>query len=60
VIRPGVVLLAVLAGIAVVWPPVVSAQSPDATAAEVRVFDWWTYDRKDEITGLPVDTLPRS
>jgi hypothetical protein len=57
VIGPGLILLAVLAGIAAVWPPAVSAQSPDTTSAEVRVGDWWTYDRKDEITGLPVDTF---
>jgi hypothetical protein len=54
VIRLGLVLLAVLAGIAAMWPPVLSAQSPDATAADIRVGDWWTYDRKDEITGRPM------
>jgi hypothetical protein len=54
VIRPGLLLLAALAGIVAMWPPMLSAQSPDATVADIRVGDWWTYDRKDEITGKPM------
>jgi hypothetical protein len=31
-----------------------AAQSPADANDDVRVGDWWTYDRKDEITGLPM------
>jgi hypothetical protein len=33
-----------------------AAQSPGEASDAVRVGDWWTYDRKDELTGLPLSS----
>jgi hypothetical protein len=51
VIRFCAVLLIVFASLC---PLRLAAQSPAAANDDVRVGDWWTYDRKDEITGLPM------
>ncbi|SRR6266700_3583493 len=48
--------LASLVGLAVIWPHVLAAQSQDGTNDSIKVGDWWTYNHKDEITGLLVDT----
>jgi hypothetical protein len=53
VIQPRLVVLAALAAI---WPQALSAQASDETGNSVRVGDQWTYDRKNEITGIPQDT----
>jgi hypothetical protein len=45
-----------LIGLAALRPAELAAQSPGKANATVQVGDWWTYDRKDEITGLPVSS----
>lgn len=44
-----------LAVLMTLWPRLLVAQ-PTADN-EVRVGDMWVYDRKDEVTGLPMDTF---
>lgn len=48
--------LALLLGVAVLWPGIVSAQSPDESDGRIRAGDRFTYDTKDEITGEPKGT----
>jgi hypothetical protein len=48
--------VAVLLGLAALWPQALSAQSSDETNDPVRVGDRWIYDTKDEITGEPKGT----
>jgi len=55
--RRGLDLVALLVGVAVMWPPALSAQSPDAAIPEIRVGDGWVYDRKDDISGSPIGTF---
>src|SRR5215472_5623218 len=57
VMRRGLDLVALLVGVAVMWPPALSAQSPDAAIPEIRVGDGWVYDRKDDISGSPIGTF---
>lgn len=45
---------------AVLWPNALAAQSPQATNEGVQVGDRWTFDSRDEITGLPRDTFIRA
>jgi hypothetical protein len=48
-----------LAAAAGLWPCVLAAQSPQAPNEGVQVGDRWVFDTKDEISGLPKDTLTR-
>jgi hypothetical protein len=49
--------LAALAGLAVLRPQVLLAQTPNDANDSVQVGDRWVYDSKDEITGFPKDTF---
>jgi hypothetical protein len=51
--------IALLAGLAPLWPQVLAAQSPAQTDNPVQVGDHWTIDTKDELTGSPTDTFIR-
>lgn len=48
--------VAVLLGLAALWPQALPAQSPEETNDSVRSGDRWTYETKDEITGEPKGT----
>jgi hypothetical protein len=52
-VRIGVVLLA---GLMMLWPRMLMAQSVERPSEEVQVGDAWVYDNKDGITGLPIST----
>jgi hypothetical protein len=43
--------LALLLGVALLWPRALSAQSPDESEGSIRAGERFTYDTKDEITG---------
>jgi hypothetical protein len=58
--RTGLVALLFVAGLAATWPHILAAQSPSPTDDTVRVGDRWSFDGKDEITGLPKDTYTRT
>jgi len=45
------------AGSAVLQPRLLLAQAPEQPDGQVRVGDRWTFDAKDEITGLPTQTF---
>jgi hypothetical protein len=49
-----------LLGIAALSPSVLTAQSPAPADNSVQVGDHWTFDSRDEITGLPRDTFTRA
>jgi hypothetical protein len=44
-------------GSAVLQPRLLFAQAPEQPNGQVRVGDRWTFDAKDEITGLPLQTF---
>jgi hypothetical protein len=46
----------VVAGLALLWPRILLAQSVDRPNDPIRVGDAWVYDQKDGITGLPIAT----
>lgn len=50
-------LVAVLAGLAAMWPQALAAQSPGPADNPVQVGDHWTMDIRDELTGSPTDTF---
>jgi hypothetical protein len=43
-------------GLAVAWPRIAAAQSPEDAGGPVRVGDRWVYDTKDELTGYSKET----
>ncbi len=47
-------------GLAALSPGVLIAQSPTPSDSGVQVGDHWTFDSRDEITGLPRDTFTRA
>jgi hypothetical protein len=49
-----------LCGFVALSPNVLTAQSPAPTDSSVQVGDHWTFDSRDEITGLPRDTFIRA
>ena len=49
-------LLVFAASAAAIWSQAHSAQAVDEAGNSVRVGDQWTYDRKNEITGILQDT----
>jgi hypothetical protein len=49
-----------LLGVAALSPNVLTAQSPTPADGGVQVGDHWTFDSRDEITGLPRDTFTRA
>lgn len=49
-----------LLGVAALSPNVSTAQSPAPADSSVQVGDHWTFDSRDEITGLPRDTFTRA
>jgi hypothetical protein len=48
-----------LAAAAGLWPCFLAAQSPEAPNEGVQVGDRWVFDRTDEMTGFPKDTITR-
>ena len=46
----------IIFGIALLYPGVLIARSPEADEGPVRVGDIWVYDTKDEVTGYPKAT----
>jgi hypothetical protein len=49
-----------LCGFVAFSPTVLTAQSPAPADSGVQVGDHWTFDSRDEITGLPRDTFTRA
>jgi len=49
-----------LFGFVALSPNVLTAQSPAPADSGVQVGDHWTFDSRDEITGLPRDTFTRA
>jgi hypothetical protein len=49
--------VALLIGLAMIWPGVLAAQEPTNADQAVRVGDRWTFETKDEITGETKDTV---
>src|SRR5260370_1196402 len=49
-----------LLGVAALSPNVLTAQSPAPADSSVQAGDHWTFDSRDEITGLPRDTFTRA
>jgi hypothetical protein len=45
------------AGLAMLRPSLLLAQAPEQPDGQIRVGDRWTFDTKDEITGLPIQTF---
>jgi hypothetical protein len=48
--------LAFFAGLVIVWPQVLLAQTATPAVDGVKVGDRWVYETKDETTGFPKDT----
>jgi hypothetical protein len=53
-------MAALLIGVGLSYPGFVSAQSQAPADNGVQVGDHWTFDTRDEITGLPRDTYTRA
>jgi hypothetical protein len=47
----------VLVALATLWPHLLAAQTAERPIDEIRVGDAWVYDRRDDLTGYPMNTF---